>query len=188
MAVHRLTDSAPPRGWSAHICEGVGAQLGWLRQVRLLRVRDLPLGVELDLTPHLALTIGNVLSAARVGATARLGWGLTGDFGGLEDDALALPLAPLDAPRARSHPFGVWLVGRVDVRGVAFDVTLEGSPFDAVGPLVRREPLVASAEAGVVIAIGQRVLLGYTHTFRTREFEDQRAPDAFGALFFQLAF
>lgn len=187
-AIHRLTSSDPPKGWKAHVCEGVGVQLAWTRQVRLLRVAGAPLGLELDVVPHAGVVLGNIVCAARVGGTVRLGWGLTGDFGGLAEDVLALPLAPRDAPRARSQPFGVWLVGRVDVRASAFDLTVEGTPMGAVGPVVRREPIVASAEAGLVVSLGDGVMFGYTHTFRTAEFADQSGFDAFGGLFLHVGF
>lgn len=144
--IHKLTGSDPPKGGTRQVCEGAAVELSWLRQVRVLRIVELPLGLELDVVPHGGVTLGNIGARLASAGPARLGWGLMGDFGGLEDDALALPLAPRGAPRARSSAFGAWFVGRVDVRATAFDVLLEGSPLDPVGPAVRREPVVGSVE------------------------------------------
>lgn len=132
--IHALTGSELPRGWRTQICDGPGVQVTWLRRVRVVQVLDLPISLEFHLIPHAGVTVGNVVNAARVGATVRFGWGLMGDFGGLEDDGIALPLAPRGAEPARSRPFGVWLVGRVDARFVAFDALLEGDPIGRVGP------------------------------------------------------
>lgn len=187
--IHAATGSDEPKGWSTQVSDRLGVQLSWLRQVRVLSTTALPLGLEADLVPHVGAVIGNVTCAAGAGATARLGWGLAGDFGGHEEDALAAALAPLNQPAARSQSFGVWLLGRVDVRAVLVDAILEGrTPFAQGREVVTSEPVVASGEVGVMIALGHRVLLGYTHTYRTPEFRDQRGPTSFGGLFLHVAF
>ncbi len=172
-------------GWEHQVRQGPAFQLSWLRQVRLLRAW-LPLGMELDLTPHVGAAAGTVLVQARVGATVRLGWNLPTDFGGFEDDVLALPL-PLAAPR-KPPGIGAWLLARVDARASILDVLLEKGPLNGGGHGVRREPLVGSVEVGFLVSLYERVMFGYTHTIRSPEFKGQRGPDAFGSLFLQVAF
>ncbi|MCO5171418.1 MAG: lipid A deacylase LpxR family protein [Planctomycetes bacterium] len=184
--VHRLLNATEPAGWEHQVRHGPAIQLSWVRRVRLLHGR-LPLGLEVDLTPHVGATAGTVVCSARAGATVRLGWGLPPDFGGFEDDPVALPL-PLDPAAAPAPGLGLWLVARADARASIFDVLLENSPLRSGGHGVQREPLVGTFQLGLVLSLRERVLLGYTHTVRTPEFEGQGGPDMFGSLFLQVGF
>lgn len=184
--VHEVLGGDEPGGWEHQVREWPALQLSWLRQVRLLRAW-LPLGLELDLTPHVGVNAGTILVHARAGATLRLGWQLPEDFGGFEDDVLALPL-PLTAEAREPPGIGAWLLVRLDARASIFDVLLENSPLQDDGPAVRREPLWASVEVGLVVSLYERVMLGYTHTIRSPEFQGQVGPDAFGSVFLQVAF
>lgn len=184
--VHDALGGDEPGGWEHQVKQGPALQVSWLRQVRLLRAW-LPLGLELDLTPHVGAAAGTVLVQARAGATLRLGWNLPTDFGGLEDDALALPL-PLGPGRRGPPGIGAWLLVRLDGRASLLDVLLENSPFRDEGPRVRREPLVASVEVGLMVSVYERVMFGYTHTIRSPEFRGQGGPDAHGSVFLQVAF
>lgn len=184
--VHRALNADEPGGWEHQVQQGPALQVSWLRQVRLLHAR-LPLGLELDVTPHAGAAVGTVLTQGRAGATLRVGRGLPHDFGGFEDEVLAMPLPLDDRPRAPPG-IGAWLLARVDGRASVFDVLLENNPLRADGHGVRREPLVGSVELGLVVSFYERVLLGYTHTVRSPEFQGQRGPDAHGSLFLQVAF
>jgi lipid A 3-O-deacylase len=184
--VHEQFGNDEPSGWDHQVEEGVAVQLGWLRQIRLLSA-ELAGGLAFDVVPHLGLAAGTVVCGARGGTTVRLGWNLPGDFGGLEDDVLALPLARAgDTPRPLR--WGAWLLCRVDLRAIVFDVSLDGSLSSSDGPRVQREPLVASAEVGVMFSLGERLMLGYTHTLRSPEFRAQQGMDGFGSLFVQVAY
>lgn len=185
-AVHRALGATEPAGWDHQVRHGPAFQLSWLRRVSLARWR-LPLGLEADLTPHAGATGGTVLCSARVGATLRLGFGIPPDFGGFEDDGLALPL-PLDGRGTAAGRLGAWFVARADARASFFDVLLENSPFRAAGHGVQREPLVGTGQVGLMVAFDARVLFGYMHTVRTPEFKGQGGPDMFGSLFLQIAF
>jgi lipid A 3-O-deacylase len=182
---HDRLDNDEPLGWRNQVQQGFSFQLSWLRQVRLFAA-ELPAGLELDVVPHFGLTLGSVLIGARGGATARLGWNLPADFGGLEDDVLALPLARAgDAPRPQR--WGAWLLCRTDLRATMFDATLDAG-LASGEHRVRHEPLVASIELGAMFALGERLLFGYTHTLRSPEFHSQEGPDGFGSLFVQIAY
>lgn len=189
--VHDLTDGDEPAGWKHQAREAPALQLSWLRQVRAARLR-LPLSLELDVTPHVGVAAGTFLCAARAGATVRLGRGLPADFGGFDDDGLPLPI-PLSVSGEsafveRRPDVGAWLVARADVRASFFDASLDGTPFLDSGQRVRREPLVASIEVGIMFSFFERVTLGYTHTLRTPEFRGQGGPDMFGGLILHVAF
>lgn len=186
-AVHDLTDGEEPAGWKHQAREAPALQLSWLRQVRVAHVQ-LPLSLEMDVTPHVGVAAGTFLCAARGGATLRVGWGLPADFGGFDDDALALPLPLGERFEAPRPPVGAWLLVRGDVRGSFFDASLDGTPFRDQGQRVRREPLVASVEVGVMFSFFERVMLGYTHTLRTPEFRGQGGPDMFGGITLHVAF
>lgn len=184
--LHARLGNDEPSGWDHQVQQGFAVQLSWLRQVRLVSTELLG-GLELDVVPHLGASGGTVLVGARGGATVRLGWNLPADFGGLEDDVLALPLAREgDAPRPQR--WGAWLLCRVDLRATLFDVALDGAISSSRGHRVQREPLVASLELGAVLALGERVLVGYTQTLRSPEFRGQVDPDGFGSLFLQVSY
>lgn len=185
--VHDLTDGREPRGWKHQAREAPALQLSWLRQVRVARAQ-LPLSLELDFTPHVGVAAGTFLCAARGGATLRVGRGLPADFGGFDDDALPLPIPLAGSFIERRPPVGAWVVARADVRASFFDASLDGTPFRDDTMRVRREPLVASLELGVMLSFFERVMLGYTHTLRTPEFVGQGGPDMFGAVTLHVAF
>jgi lipid A 3-O-deacylase len=148
----------------------------------------LPLSLELEVTPHVGVAAGTFLCAARAGATVRLGRGIPADFGGFDDDALPLPIPLAGTFVERRTGLGVWLVARGDVRASLFDASLDGTPFLDSGQRVRREPLVASVEVGIMFSLYEHVTFGYTHTLRSPEFRGQGGPDMFGGLILQVAF
>ncbi len=184
--VHKVTGGKQSAGWKHQAREAPALQLSWLRQVRAARVH-LPLALELDVTPHVGVAAGSFMCAVRAGATVRVGRGIPPDFGGMDDDALPLPIPIGEVPAPRPA-FGAWLVVRGDARASFFDASLDGTPFRDDVLHVRRELLVGSLEVGVMFSFFERVLLGYTHTIRTPEFIGQGGPDMFGALTLHVAF
>jgi len=127
-----------------------------------------------DVVPHVELTAGNLLTAAAVGATARVGF-LPNDFGPRHD-------APRASGRGRDH----WVAygfARFDERAVARNLLLDGSTFTA-GPRVHRFPTVTEWRAGVELGYG-RFGVRYTFTRTDAEFRERPIPHAYGSVSLQ---
>jgi hypothetical protein len=123
--------------------------------------------LETDVLPEVTGSAGNLRVYAQTGATLRLGQGLASDYG----VARILPgLSGTDVFRP-TRPFAWYIFAGVDGQAVAYDVTLQGNPWQAsrsVAPV----PLVAEMQGGLAI-MAYGVRLTYTHVLQTQEYQHQ---------------
>jgi hypothetical protein len=136
----------------------------------------------IDVTPHVAFSLGNVASYAAAGATLRVGRHLEVDYG-----APRIRPALSGSGYVRSaDAFGWYLFAGTEIRAVAYDVFLDGPLFRS-GPSVDKKPIVVDLQAGVALTY-RSLRAAYTYVVRTREFDTQGTPDRFGALSLTVAF
>lgn len=145
-----------------------------------------------DLIGSHAVRIGNIETAASVGIEGRFGWNLPNDFGSYPIRAGAENRPPSSAAAMRSSQPASFAAPRPGVHGfvileakaVAWDFSLDGNLFRD-SHHVTREPWVAQAAIGVSSQwlVGKRgVRLAVMRVWRTREFEEQVGPHAFGSI------
>ncbi|MBI3452508.1 MAG: lipid A deacylase LpxR family protein [Rhodospirillales bacterium] len=174
--IHKLINSPLPQGWNNQLRNEPGIVLFYERKWRNVARADF-LGLDFDLTPHVAGSAGNVFTYAGLGAAVRIGDGLTSDYG---------------PPRIRpglsgagfftKPPGGLtwYLFAGVEGRAVARDIFLDGNTF-AKSHSVDKEPLVGDLQAGFAVIVDP-VRITYSQIFRTREFVGQPQTDRFAAL------
>lgn len=141
-AYNRATD------WSRQIGFEPGVIARFEHDVRLATPTDAPLGAEL--VPRVSASVGNVITAADVGARVRFGWRMSHPW----------------LPPARDIGFDV-LAG-ASARAVARDMFLDGNTFRD-GPRVGHEPFVESGELGFEIH-ARGIALGYRAVSDSRAF------------------
>lgn len=174
--VHEIVNSPEPKGWGNQLRNEPAVILTYERKWR----RSLELGgdgLEIDVTPHAGLSLGNVFTYANAGGALRLGDDLTLDYG----PPRIRPSLPgsgfFESDDDRVHWY---LFAGIEGRAVARNIFLDGNSF-ADSHRVDREILVGDLQAGLVVT-WQHLRLSLTHVVRSREFEGQDSPDRFGAL------
>lgn len=172
---HALIGASEPRGWDNQLDNEPGLVLSYSRKWRRLAPETF-LGMQVDLTPHATLNLGNVLTSAAVGATLRMGMDLPSDFG----PPRIRPSLPGSALFEPDRSWAWYLFAGVEGRYVLHNLFLDGNTFSD-SHSVEKEPLVGDFQAGAAVTVG-RMRLAYIYVLRTREFERQSAQDRFGVI------
>jgi len=172
---HRQIGVQEPRGWDNQLDNEPGAILSYSRKWRRL-LPDTLLGMQIDLTPHATVNLGNVLTSAGVGATARIGMDLPSDFG----PPRIRPSLPGSALFEPDKAWAWYIFAGFEGRYVLHNIFLDGNTFSD-SHSVDREPLVGDFQAGAAVTVG-RMRLAYIYVLRTREFREQDVPDRFGVI------
>jgi hypothetical protein len=73
---HRIGFNEQASGWETQIGFEPGVILGYRRSELMVR-RAAPHGLAFDMAPEVAVSLGNIVTRAEVGGTARLGWNLS---------------------------------------------------------------------------------------------------------------
>lgn len=175
--VHSITGSDKPRGWDSQIKNEPAFLLTWQRAWRAYYTRDLFAGLQLDVTPHVGLALGNVFTYGSGGAMLRFGHGLPHDYGPPRIQP-SLPGSGFFLPH---DGFGWYVFAGVEGRAVAHDIFLDGNTFGGRGTSIDRNVVVGDAQLGIAVTFGD-VRVAYTHVLRTPDFEEQNGLDNFGAI------
>jgi len=177
---HDLFDAEQPRGWDNQLRDEFTAQLTLRRKWRY----DLQDAAAFDTTfehqviPYLELGIGTFSRHAAAGATYRLGFNLSDDFG---PGRLA---DPIDATSPQPNHTGGYGFVRATGRAVEHDLLLEGNTYKSSHG-VNAKTLVGELQAGLAIQYhyeGWQLEAGYAQTFITEQFNGQQGSDSFGAV------
>jgi hypothetical protein len=125
------------------------------------------MGLETDALPSLTIAVGDLRDYLQTGIQFRIGQGLNSDYGvsrvrpGLSGGDVFTP----------TRPFAWYVFGGVDGQAVAYDLTLDSSPFRG-GPHVSSIWDVGEAQAGfAVMAYGMR--FSFAYVVQTQEFQGQ---------------
>jgi len=139
-------------------------------------------GLETDVLPALAATLGTLKLGAETGVSVRLGSGLANDYGAPRIRALSGG----DAFR-RGDSIGWYVFAGLHGQAVARDVTLDGNTFQN-SRSVKLTPFVGEASGGAaLLAYGMR--LSYTHVVQTADFKHEKGgPHQFGSLALSVRF
>ncbi len=176
--VHKVVDSPEPQGWDHQLRNEPGIVLSYDHRIR--RFMTFKLGIadfEIDTSPYVGFSLGNVYTHAETGAVFRFGQDLSKDRGG--------------PPRIRPSLPGSDYYSRVDglswyffagggVRAVARNIFLDGNTF-ADSYSADKNPFVGDMQVGFALRY-KDFRLAYTQVIRTKEFKDQQLPDRFGAI------
>lgn len=178
--VHYIIGVSQSNGWDHQLHNEPGVMLIFERKWR--PEPWLIGGLQADVVPSLGGTIGNVLTQASAGAILRLGEQLSVDYGPPHVRPSLSGLAAIDDVDGLA-----WYVfGGAEGRLVAHSIFLDGNSFSG-GPAIDRRPFVGDVQAGAALVYGP-ARLAFTHVFRTREFDQQRRGDRFGAISLSVRF
>lgn len=179
--VHRIIGSDKPEGWDNQLHNEPIINLAYDRTWRSWAESEY-LGLEVDATPHVGGVLGNAFTYASTGIMFRVGDALPADYG----PPLIRPSLPGSDFFVPQQTFGWYVFGGLEGRVVARNIFLDGNTFRD-SPSVDRNWLVGEMQAGVAVTV-DGVRLAYTHVFRTEEYDEQEAPDQFGAFSVSLRF
>ncbi len=179
--LHEIVPSRKPRGWDTQLENEPGIGLAYQRSWRKVAAVDFA-EIELDLTPHLGATLGNVFTYANAGLTLRFGQQLPLDFG----PPRAQPSLPNQGFFTSTGEFAWYLYAGVEGRAVAYNVFLDGNTFRQ-SRSVDKEPLVGDLQSGLILA-WSRVRLNFAYVLRSLEFDAQRRKTQFGAVNLSVGF
>ncbi len=174
---HELIGVELSNGWDNQLKDEPGLKLGFVRKWRTAHWDVSDDGrYEADVIPHVAVTLGNIMTDASIGGLVRLGENLQDDFG----PPRIRPGLPGSETFGRTGRLDWYLFTGGELRAVARNIFLDGNTWKD-SHSVDREPFVADLQLGVAVLF-ERVRLTYTHVFVSPEFEEQSQWDQFGAL------
>lgn len=164
--VHSNFSGVPPEGWDNQLGGEFGVNLHLAKAWRFDLGQPIP-GLDTQLLPDAALTLGTIFRHAQAGATLRAGWNLPDDFGPGRADQV-----PDLTPDPAISPWSAYAFVHVQARAVQHNTFVNGSDFrDGHG--VDHEPLVARADFGLAFRLWGCLDLSYNQSFTTDEFELQ---------------
>lgn len=171
--VHDLIDVDRANGWDNQIGDEPGLNLIYERKWRYSSA-NARTGSGAEFIPHLGVSLGNVSTYANGGFEFRFGTRMPDNFG-------VNLIRPSSDSNARRRPsFNAFFFVLADGRGVARDITLDGSTFKD-SPSVEKKNFVYDFAAG--FSVGNRHLqLTYTQARRSKEFDLQDESQDFGSL------
>ena len=180
--VHSLINTTQPRGWSSQLDTEPGIALLAERKWRTPEMKLAGGIVAVDAIPHLGAALGNVYTHVNAGTMVRLGRNLSFDYGPPHIQPALSGLEAVDSGGA----LGWYLFAGIEGRAVGRNIFLDGSTFsDSLH--VDKNPFVGDFQAGAAIIYnGWRV--AFSHVIRTREFENQKEPDRYGAISLSMRF
>jgi hypothetical protein len=164
---HRLIGVRQPVGWHNQIPNEPAFLVSYVAKTRQPLGRAN--GVDLEMVPHGGVTLGTVLTLARVGGILRLGRNMTG-FGPdtIEPGGAMLQNMRRDIEPGRSHELEWYVFAGLDHRLVAHNIFLDGTVFRD-SPSVRRRPHVYDMTLGVSLRIDP-VRISVTRVRRSEDF------------------
>jgi len=173
---HDLIGNDESLGWDNQLKNEPAIQLTFERRWRTGAWEFLPaLSLEGDLVPYVGFGLGNVVTNALAGGIVRVGQDLRNDFG----PPRARPALP--GSEAFANDGISWYVfAGLEGQAVAHNIFLDGNTFRD-GPSVTRNPLVAEAQVGLAIFVGD-VRIAYTHVMKSPEFEERDRWQQYGSL------
>lgn len=179
--VHRVINAPIPQGWDTQIENEPGIIISYQRNWRGLATKTW-IKNDLDFTPHVGVTFGNVFTYANSGITARYGRGLPYDYG----PPRIQPGLPGSGDFSPASDFGWYFFAGLDVRAVAWNIFLDGNTIQD-SRSVDKKYFVGDIQWGLVLDWPD-LRLSYTHVVRSKEFDSQDHSDIFGALTISMKF
>jgi len=172
---HGAIGDAKAKGWHYQLRNEPGLIIQYERSIKLIPPKSI-VGLIFDFEPHYGAAVGNVYDFANIGAMARLGFNLPGDYGPMRI-APSLPGSNFFEP---TGGVSAYVFAGFDGRAVARNVFLDGNTF-VTSRSVKKMNLVYDYDLGAAVTFNA-VRLSYTYVIRSREFKAQPNMSKFGAV------
>jgi len=177
---HSMFNGYEPDGWDYQLENELGVLVAYQKKwLYLISVDDAPL--EIDLSPNIGTSLGNVYTYLETGLMLRVGRGLRSDYGPMS----MRPSAPTAGNYTFSDAINWYVYIGVEGRAVAQNIFLDGNTFSE-SPSVKKEVFVGDVNTGVVFTLNAYRLL-ISHTRRSREFKFQN-DSAYSAVALSIGF
>ena len=173
--VHNIIDVQRPNGWDNQLDTEPGLLITLERTWRPNAVGFGP--VEMDLIPHAAVSLGNIVTEVNGGALLRVGQGLSVDFGPPHIRPNLTGVAAFDTGE---RDFAWYMFAGAAGRVVGRNIFLDGNTFSSSHSVDKRR-FVGDFPVGIAM-VYKSVRVSFSHVFRTREFDGQPEADRFGAV------
>lgn len=174
---HDLLGIEKVNGWDNQLKNEPGLNVTLDRKWRTAQATPFPgTSLSVDAIPFVHANLGNVLTAAGVGTTLRIGQGLRHDFG----PPRIRPGQPGSEAFTNDGGFAWYLFAGAEGQLVLHNIFLDGNTFRDSHD-VDRNLVVGDFQAGFAV-IYESWRFTYTHVLRTHEFDEQDEVDQFGAL------
>ncbi|MBR0651630.1 lipid A deacylase LpxR family protein [Roseomonas terrae] len=179
--VHDLLNIDRAYGWDYQLKDEPGINLVLTRQWRF-NSEPIVDDVSVGFVPSLTASLGNVQTYASAGLMVRVGNELRSDFG----PPRMRPSISGSSFYVPERPWGWYVFGGFDVRGVAYDIFLDGNAWQD-SRHVDKEYFIGEVSAGVAVftPLGR---LTFSYAARTREFQTQRETAQFGSVSLSVQF
>lgn len=177
--------SSKSKGWDNQLRNELGVVFSYDRTWRFPHVERRS-GLGFEFLPNAGISVGNVLTAAILGAELRMGLNLPDDFGTRGISPVTATSTPITGDPQARRLFGIYAFARADGRAVAHNIFLDGNTF-ANSLSVDKELFVADLSIGVAMNYGN-TKLSSALVYRTEEFETQIEPQVFGSIALNWAF
>ena len=173
---HDWIGDAHANGWANQIEDEVGYQLLYEHRWRNLGGTKRMGAVQIDFSPHVGFSLGNVATYANAGLTLRIGTDLRNDYG-VPRIRPSLPGSSFFQSRSG---LAWYLFAGLDARAVAYNIFLDADArtYDVQ---IQKETFIYDGQAGFAI-VWRDFRFAYTYVVRTREFRGQPEPDRFGSV------
>lgn len=181
--IHDRIDSVDPKGWHHQLHDEPILNIYFERKWRSIQARSSE-GFGYDVIPHVGIAAGNAHTGINAGGQVRFGWNIPNDFGTYLIRQGSDSSAPVDDKDPRFfrpfHRLGVHFFVAVDGGAVARNIFLDGNTFRDSHSVDKR-PFFVSCIGGVGLIV-HRFKVTYSYVYRTKEFEDQKDEQQFGAI------
>ena len=174
--VHGLFNYTRPKGWNYQLHDEPSLDVKYVHKWRLSLEPPSAFLPTAQAIPDVGLIAGTVHRELDLGSTFRIVWGPPpDDFGPTRID---LPGA---FTGAYTPPFNLALFARPALRLVEHNTLLQGNTWRSSDITQQIEPFVGEFQFGVTAQFFSHLEVGYSWTFKTREFKQQSGSDSFGA-------
>ena len=180
-AVHRIVPGARwPEGWDYQLKNEPGIILSYEHVWRAERPARIG-PFEADISPHVAGSVGNILTFGGAGVTMRLGGNMAPPVGALIlRPTASIPYQDSVAAGEPRPPFSWYVYAGAEGRAVARNIFLDGSSFRD-SRSVDKHNFVAAFQLGVALRYGP-FGISYAQNFLSPEFEGQKSYTNYGSI------
>lgn len=185
--VHDFKGIAKFEGWDSQIPSELTLSLIFNQKRRLAFLESKDDFLSLDGFGEWGFVLGNFRTNAYVGGLVRFGWNLPVDFSDtrLSESAYSHQLWERDAKS--SSRWSIYSLAGARGAAVAHDITLDGSWFREYETGVDSETLVGEVYLGFGVRYDQ-CEFGYSHTFKSEEFDQENRGQQFGSVALRYSF
>ena len=177
-AVHRLTGSQPPQGWSHQSQNELVLNVTYEQRKRFAVLRS-DSGWELQAIPLLAGSVGNAVVEGQLDGQIRVGRNLPDDFGVTETRGMGGLSFPRPHAPGSSPTRGVYAFLGGGGHAVSRNMVLDATSLTE-SPRLRKNPAFGSFQAGAVLWT-RRFEAAFAYVVRGREYDSQLHPSRFGS-------